>query len=228
MLVALALLAAGCKHDGRVLRPALPSQNGSVSTSAAPTIPDTEDDFFNTVASSDPALVPGGPIQPSTTVVGGATVTVGTLAPLVPSLVVTAPWRDDGPIDPRYTCKGLNVAPALSWTAAPTGTQEIAITMIDQDINLDHWAVAGIGPDVTALAEGATPAGAVAAVNGTGTTGYTGPCPPVGSTHTYRITVHYLNHALQLAAGGAAAAMLDAIDAATIATAQVSGTFTGS
>jgi Raf kinase inhibitor-like YbhB/YbcL family protein len=162
-------------------------------------------------------------------VLGGATVsTVGTLAPLVPSLVVTAPWRDGGPIDPRYTCKGLGVAPALSWTAAPAGTQEIAITMIDQDIDFDHWAMSGLGPDVTALAEGATPAGVVAAVNGAGTTGYTGPCPPAGATHTYRITVHYLDSALGLKAGGPASAMRDAIDAATIATAQVSGTFAGS
>jgi Raf kinase inhibitor-like YbhB/YbcL family protein len=234
VLVALASVAAGCKHDGRVLRPALPSQNGSVSTSAAPTVPDTEDNFFGTAA-TDPALVPGGPIEPSTTALGGAAVatlaTLATLAPLAPqvsSLVVTAPWRDGGPIDPRYTCKGLNVAPALSWTAAPEGTQEIAITMVDQDINFDHWAMTGIAPDVTALAEGVTPAGAVAALNGAGTTGYTGPCPPAAATHTYRITVHYLDSTLQLTAGGPAVDMRDAIDAATIATAQVSGTFTGS
>jgi Raf kinase inhibitor-like YbhB/YbcL family protein len=228
VLVALAMIAAGCKHDGRVLRPALPSQNGSVSTSAAPTVPETEDNFFDTIE-TDPALVPGGPIEPSTTVLGGASVaTLAPLASLVSSLVVTVPWRDGGPIDPRYSCKGLNVAPALSWTAAPEGTQEIAITMVDQDIDFDHWAMTGIAPDVTALAEGATPAGAVAALNGTGTTGYTGPCPPSGATHTYRITVHYLDSALQLTAGGPAADMRDAIDAATIATAQVSGTFTGS
>ncbi|MGZ7023291.1 MAG: YbhB/YbcL family Raf kinase inhibitor-like protein, partial [Ilumatobacteraceae bacterium] len=55
-----------------------------------------------------------------------------------------------------------------------------------------------------------------------------GPCPPAGTTHTYRIAVHYLSRALHLTSGGSAADMRAAIDAATIASAQVTGTFTGS
>ena len=219
------MLAAGCRHDGRYMRPALASQNGTVSTTVASTVPDTEDDFFSTTA-TDPAEPPGGPIASSTTVIGGTG--SSTLAPLVAPQTVTAPWRDGGPIDARYTCKGANVSPALSWTAAPEGTQEIAITLIDQDASFDHWTMAGIKPDVTSLAENTPPEGAVAALNGSGTTAYTGPCPPAGTTHTYRITVHYLDRALLLSSGGTAAAMRTAIDDATIATAQVTGTFAGS
>ncbi|HEY0520504.1 MAG TPA: hypothetical protein VGC84_13500, partial [Ilumatobacteraceae bacterium] len=70
-LAALTMVAAGCRHDGRVMRPALPSQNGSVSTTAATTVPSTESDFFDSVA-SDPGL-PGGPIEPSTTGTGPST-----------------------------------------------------------------------------------------------------------------------------------------------------------
>jgi Raf kinase inhibitor-like YbhB/YbcL family protein len=221
-LVAVTILAAGCQHDGREMRPALPSQDGSVSTSAAPTVPNTEDDFFDTVV-TDPVLLPGGPIETSTTVAGGT----GTFAPVLPALAVTAPWRDGGPIDTIYTCKGDNVSPALSWTAAPAGTQEIAITLIDQDANFDHWTMAGIAPNVTGLAENTPPEGAVAALNGSGNAGYTGPCPPAGTTHTYRITVHFLNRALLLSSGGPAADMRAAIDEATLATAQVTGTFAG-
>jgi Raf kinase inhibitor-like YbhB/YbcL family protein len=200
------------------MRPALPSQNGSVSTTAATTVPSTESDFFDSVA-SDPGL-PGGPIEPSTTGTGPST-----LAQLVAVETVTAPWRDGEPIDPRYTCKGDNVSPALSWSAAPVGTKEIAITMIDQDASFDHWTIAGIAPDVTSLAEGAQPDGVVAALNGTGKAAYSGPCPPPGSTHTYRIAVHYLRSALNIASGGPAKAMRSAIDDATIATAEVTGTF---
>ncbi len=181
------------------MRPALPSQDGTVSTTAPPTAPVIDDDFLDTVA-ADPA-----------------------------SSTVTAPWRDGGPIDPRYTCKGENIAPALSWTGAPEGTQEIAITMIDQDFTtFDHWTLAGIAPDITTLAENTVPQGAVASLNGAGAVGYTGPCPPAGATHSYRITVHYLDRALLLVAGGAAAEMRAAIDEATLATAEVTGTFTGS
>jgi Raf kinase inhibitor-like YbhB/YbcL family protein len=120
------------------------------------------------------------------------------------------------------------LAPALSWTAAPAGTQEIAVTMIDQDAAFDHWTMAGIRPDVTSLAENVAPEGAVAALSGAGVAGYTGPCPPVGATHTYRINVYFLNRALLLTSEGPAVDMRIAIDAATIATVQVSGTFTGS
>ena len=219
------MLAAGCRHDGREMRPALASQNGSVSTTAAATVPDTEDDFFDTAAASDPAL-PGGPIEPSTTSIAGTG--PSTVAPLVAALTVTAPWRDGSPVDPRYTCKGDDVSPALSWTKAPSGTQEIAITMIDQDASFDHWTMAGIAPDVVSVAENTLPEGGVEALNGSGGRGYTGPCPPAGSRHVYRITVHYLDKPLLLSSGGSADDMRTAIDDATLATAQVSGTFIGS
>lgn len=227
-LVALTILAAGCKHDGREMRPAQPGQDGSVSTSAAPTtqaIPAGEGDFFDTVPAGQSSTTGiAGSTSTSTTAVATST---STTAPVV-ALTVTAPWRDGAPIDARYTCKGANVSPALSWSAAPEGTQEIAITLIDQNAGFDHWTIAGIGPDVTSLAEGATPSGAAVALNGSGTASYTGPCPPAGTTHTYRITVHYLNRALLLTSGGAAADMRTAIDAATLTTVQVTGTFIGS
>jgi Raf kinase inhibitor-like YbhB/YbcL family protein len=221
-LAALAVMGAGCRHDGRELRPALPSQGGSVSTSAAPTVPATQDDFFDTAAAGG-AIVPGGPIEPSTTVLGSVAVS-STIAPLA----VTAPWRDGAPIDPRYTCKGANVSPPLSWSAAPQGTREIAITLIDQDADFDHWTMAGIKPATTSVTENTPPQGAVAALNGSGAAGYTGPCPPAGTTHTYRITVYYLDSALLLSSGGSTDDMRAAIDDATIATAEVTGTFSAS
>jgi Raf kinase inhibitor-like YbhB/YbcL family protein len=224
-LVALAVVGAGCRHDGREMRPALPSQDGSVSTSAAPTIPPIptdEGDFFDTVATARASTT-----TPTIGTTTTTTISTTTTAPPVP-LTLTAPWRDGAAIESRYTCKGANVAPALSWSAAPEGTQEIAVTMIDQDAAFDHWTITGIAPDITSLVENAAPDGALAALNGAGTAGYTGPCPPAGTTHTYRIAVHYLNRALQLTSGGSAADMRTAIDAATITTVQVTGTFAGS
>jgi Raf kinase inhibitor-like YbhB/YbcL family protein len=217
------MLAAGCRHDGRELRPALPSQNGSVSTTAPPTFPDTEDDFFDTAA-SDPGL-PGGPIESSTTAVAGTG--PSTVAPLVAALTVTAPWRwqpDRSEVHvqrrQRFACAQLD--------QGAVGTKEIAITMIDQDASFDHWAMAGVAPDVVSVAENTPPEGAVEALNGEGGRGYTGPCPPADARHVYRITVHYLDKPLALSSGGSADDMRTAIDDATIATAQVSGTFIGS
>jgi len=225
-LAVLAVIGAGCRHDGRTLRPALPSQVGSVSTSAAPTLPDTEDDFFDTAATDGAET--GFTVLASTSTIASSGTGPSTVLSLAPSLTLTAPWRNGGAIDPRYTCDGADVSPALSWTDAPEGTQEIAIVMIDQDFAFDHWVMSGIAPDVTSVLENTTPDGAVEARNGSGATGYTGPCPGTGTTHTYRFTVHYLDKALKLTAGGPAAAMRTAINAATIASASISGTFTGS
>ena len=69
------------------------------------------------------------------------------------------------------------------------------------------------------------PDGAIQALNGSGGKGYTGPCPPEGQTHTYVLTVHYLGDQIELGDGAQGADLLAAIDAATIADAQVTGTF---
>ena len=224
-LVALAIIGAGCRHDGREMRPALASQDGTVSTTAPSTtssLPPIEGDFFD---EGDFDTVDTAEVSTTGTVTSTSTSTTTTA---VPALALTAPWRDGAPIDDRYTCIGENFAPALSWTAAPAGTQEIAVTMIDQDAAFDHWTMAGIRPNVTSLAENVAPEGAVAALSGAGVAGYTGPCPPAGTTHRYRINVYFLNRALQLTSGGPAVNMRTAIDAATITTVQVTGTFTGS
>jgi hypothetical protein len=158
-LVALTVVGAGCRHDGREMRPALPSQNGSVSTSAAPTthaFPTDGGAFFDT-AETDQQSTPVTDSSPTTS----STSTTSTTTTVAAAFVITAPWRDGAPIDARYTCKGANVAPALSWTTAPEGTQEIAITMIDQDATFDHWTMAGIDPTLTGLAENQAPPAAV-------------------------------------------------------------------
>ena len=137
-----------------------------------------------------------------------------------------APWPDGDVIDPRFTCDGLNVAPALSWSAAPAGTLEIAITMVDLDApQFTHWVIAGLEPTTIALDEDTVPIGAYEALNGVGDVGYTGPCPPAGTTHDYVVSVHYLGAATGLDDGSSAADLITAIEAAETAIADVTGTF---
>lgn len=202
--------AAGCNHDGRSLRPARPDQNVTISTTAAPT----------TVLPPDFGTASDGSV--------GAGVTPSASESGVPleGVTVVAPWRDGAPIDARFTCSGDNVSPPLSWSAVPAGTTEIAITMTDQQApSFVHWAVAGIDPTVTSIGEGELPTGAVQATNGNGATGYTGPCPPAPESHTYVITVHFLDSQTELGDGAAGTDMMLAIEAATFDSAQVTGTF---
>ncbi len=192
------LVAGGCREDGRGLPPPRDDQNLSISSLATTGV--------------DSSLV-------------GSTDGFETL-PLDDDLVVTAPWRDGATIDSRYTCDGPNVSPALSWSPAPEGTVEIAITLSDLDVpGFVHWAIAGIPASTTAIAEDTVPLGAYEAANSLGDNGYTGPCPTAGSEHLYVLTVHYLAEETGLEDGVAGLDLLDLIQSVELSTAEVSGVF---
>jgi len=99
-------------------------------------------------------------------------------------------------------------------------------TNTDPDANnFVHWVIAGIPPDTISMGEGAVPLGAVLANNSAGTLGYTGPCPPSGQTHTYEFTLYVLDQPSGLAEGAPAASAVTAVQAASSATAILTGTY---
>lgn len=200
------MLAAlgGCASDGRELRPPKADQNGSVSTIAvttAPSNPVIDDGGF------DLATLPAEPLGSSDV---GA---VGELG----FAVLSGPVGDGAALPTAFTCDGANRSPALSWTPAPDGTAEIAVTLTDVDApGYVHWAMAGLSPTATFLGEGQVPIDAIVGLNSAGTIGYTGPCPPQGADpHTYVFTVHFLMRATELATGAAGEDLLAAIEDAT-------------
>lgn len=219
-LPALALTAivglAGCASDGRELRPARPDQVGSVSTLAAPT---------TTVG----AVVDGGlEIGAVTTLPGEVLVSsdvddVGELG----FAVLTGPVGEGSTLPIAQTCDGANLSPALSWTAAPDGTAEIAVTLTDVDVpGYVHWVMAGLDPTTTSLAEGEVPLEAVVGLNSSRTLGYTGPCPPEGgAAHTYVFTVHFLLQQTELITGAAGEDLLLAVEDATFDSASFSASY---
>jgi Raf kinase inhibitor-like YbhB/YbcL family protein len=145
--------------------------------------------------------------------------------PSVSGFAVTAPWTDGGFIDARYTCKGADTSPAISWSGVPAATKELAISLVDLDANdFAHWVVAGLDPASTGIAEGKVPAGAIQAANGFGEAKYGGPCPPDGE-HKYLLTLYALGDASNLADGVAAATAIDALQSGQLASALVSGSF---
>ncbi|MEQ1700002.1 MAG: YbhB/YbcL family Raf kinase inhibitor-like protein [Ilumatobacteraceae bacterium] len=207
----LLLMATSCRHDGRTLRPPKAQQDSTISVVIA-----TE----STLGFDDPDITEF--LLPEETAAGDT----DTFPTNVTEYVAVAPWRDGAAIDERYTCDGLNVAPALSWSAAPVGTVEIAITLTDLDApGFAHWGIAGIPATNIALNEDTVPLGAYEAMNGNGALGYTGPCPPAGEPHTYAITVHYLGGATGLDDGVSVAELITAIDSSALASAEVTGTF---
>jgi hypothetical protein len=205
LLVVATLVAAGCNDDGRTLRPARPDQTESVSTTVMPTVAETGGLDLTLPPTMPPTAAP-------TSAAAGFT--------------VTAPWADEFAIDSRYTCDGPDVAPALTWDAAPAGTQEIAVAMTDLDLpGFVHWVMAGIDPRSTGLGEGEVPEVASVGVNGMGRTAYSGPCTPAGQTHRYQITVYLLAQRTELGDGAAGADLLAAVQGSAFMTAQVTGVY---
>ena len=194
---------AACNDDGRTLVPPSSGQNASVSTpSTAPVVTDG---------------VSGQVVETT-----APEVTVADLTS--PALI--APWTEGTSIPARYTCDGPNIAPALSWSGAPATTVEIAVTLTDlQAPGFVHWAMSGIDPQSTTLAESVVPEFAITSTNSAGADGYTGPCPPANEIHRYELTVHFLSQQTELASGGPAADLLAFIDGATLASASVTGSF---
>lgn len=208
----LAMIGAACRHDGRTLRPPTADQNASISTLAE--------------SSTTNGFSDGGSLDTSFTDDTSSDLTVDGTLPASDEFVLTAPWSNGAAIPAKFTCDGSNLSPALTWTAAPDGTAAIAVTMADLDApSFTHWVIAGIAPTKVGLDEDTVPVGAVEATNGAGAIGYTGPCPPAGSTHHYVLKVHYLGTVVNLTDGATAKEMTDAINAAEIASAEVTGTY---
>ena len=207
---------AGCAHDGRSLAP----ENGgtkSIIKDTTTSIDDTVDEFTDDTLPGDDAVDstdPGDNTDPVDDAEGDS------------GMTATLPFKEGEPIPAAFTCDGRNVAPAISWAGLPEGTVEIAIQVVDLEAeDYTQWVITGLKPSSGGIAEGVVPAGAVQAKNSKGTIGYAGPCPPKGSLHSYLYEVDAQDSHVSSTSGTDANTALQAIGAATIQSAGVSGTY---
>jgi hypothetical protein len=109
----------------------------------------------------------------------------------------------------------------------PAAAAAVALVVDDPDAprgTYTHWVVVDIPADVSSAAEGRAPAGGLEVQNSTGKSAYFGPCPPSG-THHYRFTVYALSGPTGLGAGTSLRDALDAVNARTIASGRLAGTY---
>lgn len=124
-------------------------------------------------------------------------------------MVLSAAFAMQQAIPPPQTCMGRDASPPLSWNAAPTGTQSLAVLCVDLDAPMGewvHWVLFNLPANTQQLAEGLPkkallPNDAIQGVNDFDTVGYSGPCPPPGERHRYRFDVYALDTRLDLNAG---------------------------
>lgn len=150
------------------------------------------------------------------------------------ALTMKSPVFKDGELmSPKYTCKGEDVSPPLSWEGAPAGTKSFALICDDPDapfMTWVHWVIYDIPADVTELyggipKEDMLPDGTKQGRNDFRKVGYGGPCPPPGGPHRYFFKLYALDKMLNLEAGLDKKALLRAMEGHILEETQIIGKF---
>ena len=131
-----------------------------------------------------------------------------TAVPAGPAFVLQSPaFPDNAPIPDKYTGKGEDISPTLTWTNTPAQTKSLALIMDDPDApggTFTHWLIYNLitnNGGLSGLAEGVqrgetVPGGARQLKNDAGEVGYSGPMPPPGKLHHYHFTLFALDRML--------------------------------
>ncbi len=138
-------------------------------------------------------------------------------------------FEDHGFIPERYTCDGMDTAPALAWRGVPGDTVELVMVCEDPDApeqTFVHWMVAGIDSASMGLEEDRLPEAAIVGRNDFDRVGYGGPCPPPGhEPHRYVYTVIASAAGLNLEPGFSARDLHDALAGQVIARGELTGRY---
>lgn len=190
------------------------------------------------VACSVPAAQPTQAPPATGTLVAATTAPTATIAPEVspnvmehslPFELISTAFEQGGPIPAKYSCKGENISPSLTWGDPPAGTQSLALTMDDPDApggTWDHWIVLNISQDLRELPEGIKPGdlGVTFGKNSWDRSDYGGPCPPSG-THRYFFKLYALDTTLNLDKTAGKSQVMAAMEGHVLAEADLMGTF---
>jgi Raf kinase inhibitor-like YbhB/YbcL family protein len=147
-------------------------------------------------------------------------------------------FTEGAAIPAKYTCKGEDLSPPLSWNNVPTGTRSLALLVEDPDAPFGvftHWALYGIPAESKELPEGILAEKTVhmgepkadPARQGTNDFkkyGYGGPCPPSG-THHYHFHIYALDRNLDLSPGATRKQLLDAMKGHVMGEGELVGIF---
>jgi phosphatidylethanolamine-binding protein (PEBP) family uncharacterized protein len=128
-----------------------------------------------------------------------------------------------GGFDKRYTCRGDDISPPVSWAGVPSSTKELIVVVrtLSGGRLVTAWTVAGIGPGIDELRAGKVPAGAVVGRNTAGEVGYR-LCPAGDKTALVVIGVYALPRRLNLKPGFGQDPVLEAAVSPNVAWGSVS------
>lgn len=119
-------------------------------------------------------------------------------------MIASEAIQADGSILQRYACEGDNTSPPLTFSDIPAEAQSLVLVVEDPDApgqTFTHWLIYDMSPATLQIVENSMPLTGVAGLNDFGITGYGGPCPPPGDTHTYVFKLFALDTLLDLPEG---------------------------
>lgn len=127
----------------------------------------------------------------------------------------------------EYTCDGEDINPPLSFADIPNEAQSLALLVEDSDAptgSFIHWLIWNINPSTEDIEEGEVPLGAVEGINNTGSSGYSGPCPPSG-IHHYHFRLLALDTSLSLKPSSTKEEFDEAVSGHTLAQTELVGLY---
>lgn len=156
-------------------------------------------------------------------------------APKTKTLAVSSPAFAAGAAFPKqHTCDGADLSPPLTIGGVPEGTKSLALYVEDPDAPdpaapktvWAHWVAYDLPATTRSLDAGAGNPQKLgrAGKNDWGSTGYRGPCPPVGN-HRYFIRVVALDRELGDLGEPKKAELLRAIEGHVLARGELMGTY---
>lgn len=133
----------------------------------------------------------------------------------------------------KYTCKGEDISPSLSWSGVPEGTKSFALICDDPDAPMGtwvHWVLYDIPAEKRNFSEGVSKQKILEDGSKQGMTdfrriGYGGPCPPPGAPHRYFFKLYALDEMLNLQSGLTKRELLREIEGHIIEEAELMGKF---
>jgi hypothetical protein len=150
-------------------------------------------------------------------------------------------FEDFGRIPDRYTGKGEDVSPPLTWHNFPAGTRSFALIVDDPDApggTFTHWLIYNLAPvyrGLPGLAEAVPKSesltgelvhhnGGRQLKNDFGKVGYSGPMPPPGKLHHYVFQLYALDQMLSTSITGKKQ-LRDALPGHILDQTKLTGTF---
>ena len=156
-----------------------------------------------------------------------------TATPTATFPLVSGSFGPGEPMPSRLTCDGEDSSPALSWSAAPGGTDTFALIVDDPDAprgRFTHWVLFDLPASARELPAGVPTteeleSGPRQGRNDFGRAGYGGPCPPSGSPHRYVFTLYALDAPLNLEPGASKRQVVEGMEGHILGRARLVGTY---